>query len=368
MRRIVLRLLLWLVLGVSALNLGATLWLWRHSTSVRLVVERGADEIRAAADREMARAATPERVAARMRVLLAEQPRNWVAIDAVSGVAAERGIALPGDLVATRQAVREADTGLAATAWACGACALDAASCRLSATLVCQAPMVLTPAGDIAGLSTEAWHAARGEPVDRVNLALSVAGLGGMLLAVPSEGSGALLGLGANAARLAHRMGLLTRPMGEMILRAARDGIDWAGVKALPVGRLLTGEADIAALRRLIRPRAFDPVVEVVEDLGRIEAAAGTAAALHLVRYIDDAGEARQLAAASEALGPKVVGRMELMGKSRLLGLTLRLSRAALGAVASLFGLILAAGTMLAHALQQAGLRLLRRRLRLALR
>lgn len=343
-----------------AASLAGTFWSvlqLRRNPALAPLVARSADEIRAAVDREMAQEATAANVAARLRALLAESPRNWLAIDAVSDIATERGLALPPDLVAARDAAKAADQSLVAQAQSCLACALDASQCPLSATLVCQAPMVLTPLGDLAGVSTEAWHAAWGQPVDRVNLALSVTGLGATLLAIPTEGAGAALGLGANVARLADRMRLLSKPLAEMILRTARDGIDWQGLRLLPLAAL----ADPAALRRLLRPQSFAPLVDVAENLGRVEEAAGPLAALHMVRYIDGAEDARGLARASEALGQKTVGRLELFGKSRLLGLTLRASHFALGVVASLASLIYSLGMTIAQMLHHALIRGLRR-------
>ncbi|MDE3122053.1 MAG: hypothetical protein KGK00_09780, partial [Paracoccaceae bacterium] len=182
------------------------------------VVTLSAEGIRAAVDRAMVDAATPERIAARLQALLAETPRNWLAIDAVRDVAAERQVPLPPDLTAAIATARAADESPLATAQSCAACAIDAGDCPLSPVLICQAPMVLTPAGDVAGIGLEMWHGASGAPVDRVNLALSVVGLGSVLLALPTEGGSALLGLGANVARLAHRMGLMTRPLAGMLL------------------------------------------------------------------------------------------------------------------------------------------------------
>jgi hypothetical protein len=343
-----------------AASLAGTFWsALRLSRNPALapVIARSATEIRAAVARETARAATPERLATRLRALLAETPRNWLAIDALSGIAGERHIALPPDLIAARDAARARDTSLISRAGTCLACAWNAENCPLSALLICQAPMVVTPLGDVMGLGNEAWHAAAGAPVDRINLALSVVGLGGTLLAIPSEGAGAALGLGANVARMAHRMGLMTRPMGALILRAARDGIDWAGLRRLPLAEF----ADAAHLRRLLRPRAFAPVVETAQDLGRIEEAAGPLATLHLIRYIDSPEDARLLADAGEALGPKLTGRLELLGKSRLVSLTTRFTRFAAGVVISLAGLIYSLGMMLAHGLHHAALSRLRR-------
>ena len=337
------------------LSLAGSFWSVRQllrNPLLSAMVSRSADGIRAATDRAMAAEATPDRIADRLRALLAETPRNWVAIDAVGGVADERGIALPPDLIATRDADRAEDTGLLAAVGGCAACMVDAASCALSAQLLCQAPMVLTPIGDLYGVASEGAHYLAGQPVDDLNLGLSAIGLGATALALASGGSSLTLKAGAGMAKLAHRMGLLSPRLVHLALDAIRDGIDWGGLWAVRSGD---------DLGRLLRPRVLAPVIEVARDTDRIETALGPAATLHLLRYVDDAQDARHLADAAEALGPKTVGRLEMLGKSRFLRLTLRFSHFALGVMASLFGLILSAGTMLAHALHHAALRGLRR-------
>ena len=77
-------------------------------------------------------------------------------------------------------------------------------------------------------------------------------------------------------------------------------------------------------------------------------------------RHVDDAADARRLARMSEALGPKTLGRIEVLGKARLFRLGLRLSDVARDLFAGLAGL---AAASVGFA-QSAGLRLARRGLR----
>jgi tryptophanyl-tRNA synthetase len=99
-------------------------------------------------------------------------------------------------------------------------------------------------------------------------------------------------------------------------------------------------------------------------DPGRVQGAVGTTRALHLLSYVDDAADARRMARASEALGARTVGRIEVLGKARFLRATMRWSEAAWAVMAGLLGLIASAMALAAGAAQGAGLRALRRLLR----
>ncbi|MFC2969299.1 hypothetical protein [Acidimangrovimonas pyrenivorans] len=352
MVRALARVALTLVLLASLTGLVWTARDVLRTPALQPLVARSAEGIRAASNLMMAAEATPENVTARLRTLLAETPRNWLAIAAVEGVAERRAIALPADLAAARQAAWDEDHSWSATAGKCAACAIDAASCELSAVLICQAPMVLTPLGDIAGVGSESWHYLTGAQVDRLNLGLSLAGLGATALVLVSGGSSVSVKLGAGTLRLAHRMGLVSERLGRFVLHSVEAGIDWA---RLPAAR---GRDDLIAL---VDPRVLRPLAETLDDLGRIGARLSPTETLHLLRYIDGPADARRMARASEALGERTVGRLELLGKSRFLRATLRFSAHALGLIAGLFGLIWAGGTLIAHALGHAALRRQRR-------
>ncbi|MDT8856564.1 hypothetical protein RNZ50_16355 [Paracoccaceae bacterium Fryx2] len=314
--------------------------------------ERGADEIRAATDRLMAREATPERIAALLAIRLEESPRNWVAITSLEGVSADRALPLPAGLLAAREAAWAADTGWATLAADCALCAYDPGTCTLSNVLVCQVPIALTPVGDIAGITRGAAAWAAGTDVDEIDVGLSIVGLAATALVLASGGSAALVKAGAGTARLARRMGLLSPRLTALGSDALRHGIDWA---ALPAAR----SAD--DLARTLRPAALAPVIAVTTDMGRLRTATGSTEALHLLRYIDDAPDARRLANAAEALGPRTVGRIEVLGKARLMRATLRWSEATWALLAGIWGMFAGLAGLLGGAAQSLALRLSRR-------
>ncbi|MZQ88674.1 hypothetical protein GVY41_05785 [Frigidibacter albus] len=344
--------MLLLILLASLALSGQSLATIARSPGIAPFMDRGADSIDAAMERALAKEATPERIETLLRTQLAEEDRNWLAIRAIEGVAAERGLPLPPDLGADLAAAWEQDSGFWATAGGCLACAYDPAECTLSAELLCQAPMVATPLGDIAGVAKEGLAYSTGGEVDEINLALSLVGLGAVALVVATGGSSATVKIGASVAKLARRMGLVSPRLGALASDALRHGVDWARVPSV------RGADDLAAV---LRPDRFAPLVAVASDLGRTSRTLGTTDALHLLRYVDDAPDARRIANAAEALGPKTVGRMEVLGKSRFLRATVRLSNLTVQLFAGIIGLLLSAASLLGSSLSSLALRGLRR-------
>lgn len=319
---------------------------------VRPMVERSRDQIVAATDRMMAREATAERVSFLLRQRLEQDPRNWIAIDALEAVATDRGLALPPDLLAARAAAWEADSSLWTQAVDCAACAYDPAACSLSNVLVCQVPVALTPIGDLAGLARAGTAYLAGSDVDEVDLALSVIGFAATAVVLASGGASATVKIGAATARVARRMDLLSPGLVAVGTRAAREGIDWA---ALPAVRT----ADDVV--QLLRMDALAPAIAISADLGRMERAAGLPETLHLLRYIEDATDARRMANATEALGTRVLGRIEVLGKARLLRATLHWSDLAWQTLASILALGMTLAAFIGNIVQNAALRGLRR-------
>jgi hypothetical protein len=351
MARIIQRLrrgILTLVLAGSAvLTAKSGLDILQNPTLAPLVT-RSAQEIVAATDRLMVTAATPERLEALINARLEEEPRNWVALQALAAVAVERGQALPS----AYQPAYDAESGVLAMAGQCAVCAYDAAACSLSNVLICQAPVALTPVGDIAGITRAGIAYASGEQIDQVDLALSVVGLGATAAVLASGGGSAVVKAGASIAKLARRMGRLSPRLVAMAGDAIRLGVDWA---ALP-GLRSTDE-----LARAVRAEAFLPLTQIATELEHLRAATGTTDALHLLPLVESADDARRLARAGEALGPKLVGRAEVLGKARLMRATMRFGTTAWMLISGISGIFLALASMLAGMIQTRLFRALRR-------
>lgn len=352
MRSLLRVLLLLAIMASLALTLQSAR---RLATGPELAIYRDAlaSEIVAATDRALAKQATPQTLAARLSARLDETPRDWVVIDALADLAAERGFALPDDLVDRLQRLRAEDGSLLATAQSCAACVMDSAACTVTLVLLCRAPVDLTVVGDIAGIARAGTAYATGGAVDDIDLALSVTGLGATALVVVTGGSSLAVKAGAGLAKIARGMGRLSDGLTGLARAALREGVDLA---ALPAVR---STDDLA---RVIRADALAPLATVAADLTRLQSATGTARALYLLPLVTDANSARRLANAAEALdGPRLVARADILGPARLMRATVRLSDAALGFAASLIATLTLIALSIAGAIKSAVLRRLRR-------
>lgn len=312
------------------------------------LIERSLDEIIAATDRLMARNATEAHLSQLIATRLAESPRNWVALQALHDEATARGFATPADYDAARQA----DSGVVAATGDCLSCIWDIATCSLSTALICKAPILLTPIEDLRGLAQAGADYASGTPIDQLDLGLSVIGLGATAAIVATGGTSATLKAGTATLRLARGMGRMSPRLARQLGTAFADGIRWSDLPGVRSGDDLS---------RLIRADVLRPVAATLSDLGRVAGAAGPVHALHLLPLVDDAADARHLANAAEALGPRTVRQAEVLGKTRLLRATLRISNLGMTLILGLSGLMLSVAALLGSLAQSWLLRALRR-------
>lgn len=315
--------------------------------------DAAASEIVAATDRLLLDAAPPAALADRITLRLAEDPRDWVVLDALTDLASARGIDLPPELVDRLQVQRAEDTGWIATAESCAACVMDATACTVSLILLCRAPVDLTPVGDVAGLARAGAAHVAGEEVDEIDLALSIVGLSATALVLATGGSSLSVKAGAGLAKAARGAGRLSDGMTALIRGAVRDGVDWAALPAL------RSTDDLA---RAIRADAFRPLLDTAADLTRLQGSVGTARALHLLPLVDGPVTARRLANGAEALGPsRLIAGVELAGPARMLRATVRLSDAALQFAGGLIAFAALLASAIAGMVKSLALRLLRR-------
>jgi hypothetical protein len=300
-------------------------------------------EIAASLDRQLARASTPDHLAARIDLRLTKDPRNWVALDALVDLAAERGISLPPGLVTRLADARARDFSATTLAAGCLACAVDITTCTLTTAMMCKLPVLLTPLEDMRGIAQAGADYATGEAIDRIDLGLSVLGLSATGLALVSGGSSLTVKGGVGVLKLARGMNRLSPRLADTAAISLREGIDWA---ALPAAR---SADDLAAL---MRPEALAPLAETAADLGRMADTLGPTATLHLLPLIDDATDAARLSRVSQAHGPRTVAAADLLGPSRLLRATVRITDLAAGLVLGLTGLLVSAGALVGNALQ----------------
>jgi len=332
-----------ILLSLSVFGMAVTGSRLIQDPTLRPLVERGQQEFAAALDREVAKTATAGAVASRLDVMLGETPRNWLAIEAVEGIATERGLALPPDLIAERGALWDEDSGVLAMTGDCLACAWDMSTCSLTNALICAAPITISPLGDVVGVSKAGVALAGGGEVDELDLALSIVGLAATATFIVSGGGSGVVKAGAGLIKTARGMRLLSGGLETALMTAARRGVKWDEV--------LRWNA-ISDPARLLRPEAIRPLTSIANDLGRLNARLDPATTLHLLRYVDDTADARRIANAAEVMGPRVVGRLEFLGKARFMRVGLRFSRLTVEVMASVIGLLTSAGLLVGSMVQ----------------
>lgn len=316
-------------LVLSAINLTALL----RAPVGAAFVARGVVEINAATELALARHATPATIARRLDALLSEAPRNWLAIDALGALAQDRAILLPPDLTARRDTAYAQDHSYWRRGEKCLSCLRDAATCPLSAILICRAPVDLTPLGDVVGLSRASLAYAAGREVDRVDLILSAIGLSALALAPSTGGSSLSIKAGAGFAKLAKSMNRLPDALSRPLVLAFREGVDWSR---------MSGIRRSSDLHALLRPDILRPATAILEDTGRMVRNTSVVDGLHLMKHVDTPADMTRLARVSDALGPRTVGVVEILGKSRALRLSMRLANEVWYTIAGLIGLITA--------------------------
>ena len=320
------------IFGLSFIGAGLSFVFIATDPALNAVRAATMDEIVAATDRLLAETATPELLANKIEGRLTERPRNWIALDALTELAIDRALDLPPDLALRVSAAREEDFSLLSQAASCAICTYDAGQCSLSQVFICQAPVALTPVGDVLGVSRAGAAYARGEAIDQVDLALSVVGLGATAAVLVSGGSSGAIKAGASTLKVARQMGRLSPDLVDMAYTAAKTGVSWDR---------LGDVRSLADLSATLRPQALGPLTQTIIDLDRVRTATDTTTALHLLPLVGSASDARKLATLAEALGPKVVARAEILGKVRILRTTVRLTSLGWSVMLSLAGLAL---------------------------
>lgn len=309
-------------------------------------------EIVATLDTELARL-SPDTIPAKITGHLSAERRDWVVLQSLRDLSDELGRPLPPETLAAYDAAWAEDSGLWANAANCAACALDPAACTLSTFMMCQAPIMLTPVGDLATILDGGIDYMAGEDVDRIAIALSIVGLGATATLAVSGGTSAAAKLGASGLKTARAMNRLSPRMTALLTRAATDGVDWIALRRA---------RSVDDVTLALRADAFAPLVSTAADLDRIRAATDTTTALHLLPLVDDATDARRLANAAEALGPRITARAEVLGKTRLIRATTRVTGIGYAVIGGLVTLILSLGMAIASLLQARLFAALRRR------
>ncbi len=311
-----------------ALTLASAGWFLLQSPFATPVIARSTDQIEAALTRAMAREVTLAWILPRLQeaVLLEDLDR----LDLLLGLANDHGILLPRPMVEDIAALNARVSGWLARTTACGACAIDITACETVAQIgVCAVPFELTPAGDLNAIRRAGQDYLSGVAVDRLDLGLAIVGLGATGAVLATGGTSYSVKAGTSLLRAARSLGTLTPAFATQLRALVGDAVRWDRVGDLVRGRLgpqaVVNSAQVAEL------------ADLGADLQRIAQHTSLAETVTLLRHVDSAEDAARLARVTESMGPRSRGAFEVLGPSRVLRATTRISSLAIGAALSMY-------------------------------
>ena len=215
--------------------------------------------------------------------------------------------------------------------------------------------------GDIRDAVREGAHFASGQEVDELVLGLAAVGLAITAGTYASVGVAAPARVGLSLAKVARKTGKLSGDLATYIGRALRGVIDWAALKRA-AGNFSLAEPALAAraAREAVKVEKASELVRLAGDVGRVQAKAGTKAALDGLKVAETPREMGRVAKLAEKEGSKTRAILKVAGRGAI-ALTVAafdLGVWILGALLTLFGFV----SSLKSATERMTLRHLRRR------
>jgi hypothetical protein len=193
--------------------------------------------------------------------------------------------------------------------------------------------------GDIRDAVREGIHIARGEPADELILGLACAGIAITAGTYATIGAGAPARLGLSLLKAARKTGRLAAPMAEWMTRALRQTVDTRAFGAALGKASITAPLEAVRLARdAVKVDRAEGVVAMVRDVGRVEAAAGTRAALEGLKIAEEPEDVARLARLAETKGGKTRAILKLAGRAAIV-----LTAAAMDLASWVFALLLGA-------------------------
>jgi hypothetical protein len=173
--------------------------------------------------------------------------------------------------------------------------------------------------GDVRDAVREGARLATGGEADEAVLALACAGLAVTAGTYAMLGAAAPARVGLTLIKAARKTGRLGGAMAAWINRSLREMVDWTTLKGSVSARSLAQPAAAArTMREAVRVEKAQPLLRLVGDVGRVQASAGTRAALDGLRLAEGPRDMSKLARLAAAKGGKTRAILKLVGRSAI--------------------------------------------------
>ncbi len=229
-----------------------------------------------------------------------------------------QGIAVDPEQV---KRVAAANTTLARTAHAAGSFAQGFVSGepKDAAGLAGAAVGDLSVYGDIRDAVREGGRLASGEEADELLLGLACVGLAVTAGTYALLGAGGPVRLGVSALKGARKAGQISGRLAVWMGRSLREAVDLTALRRVATPASLTQPATAArTVREAVKLDRAGGLVRLMEDTGRVQAKAGTRAAMDGLRVAESPKDMGRIARLAEAKGSRTRAILKLGGRAAI--------------------------------------------------
>ncbi len=197
--------------------------------------------------------------------------------------------------------------------------------------------------GDIRDAVREGGRLAAGEKADTLVLGLACVGLAVTAGTYVTLGADAPARLGLSLAKAARKTGRLSADLAASLGRMLRGVVDWDKLKGAVAGfSLAEPPLAVRAAREAVKLERAGGLVHLARDVGRVEAKAGTRAALDGLQVAQSPREMSRIAKLAETEGGKTRAILKVAGRAAIVltGAALDLGVWIVGALLTLLGFV----------------------------
>lgn len=173
--------------------------------------------------------------------------------------------------------------------------------------------------GDIRDAVREGSRLAAGQEADELVLGLAAVGLAITAGTYASAGVAAPARVGLSLAKVARKTGKLSGELVTYVGRSLRGVVDWGAFKNAVAGVSVAEPAiAIRAAREAVKVERAGGLVHLARDVGRVQAKAGTQAALDALKVAETPREMARVAKLAEKQGSKTRAILKTVGRGAI--------------------------------------------------
>jgi hypothetical protein len=172
--------------------------------------------------------------------------------------------------------------------------------------------------GDVRDVLREGSRYVSGGAVDELVLGLACVGIALTAGTYASFGAAAPARLGISAVKAARKTGRIARPMADWIGRSLREVVDWSALRRAGFSWTEPAAA-VRAARQAVKLDRADGLVKLAGDVGRVQARAGTQAAIDGLKLANNPREMARIAKLAEKKGGKTRAILKTLGRGAIL-------------------------------------------------